>query len=301
MHRLRRALTNRMPSTHALCPYCTTAAPVAWADRARRMSLCDACRAWFVWPRPTAEEVVAHYAGGERGMPRDLRKWREGTSQNGWYDHLAQTIRDRSGADVESAVDVGAGGLELTFALARVFPGARIEAWDLFADGDRRSYGPDENRIALRQIDLNRLDARAVPAKQFDVVACVAVIEHVLDPLSLLRFLRTLIAPGGIAYVVAPDASSVAHRLMGHRWPYYCPDEHLTIPTLESMRRAVALLGGGEYELRRVSVHYSLRYLLRFLRVPLPLPAAADALIPVPAGAFELVWRAGGRSSHSGG
>jgi hypothetical protein len=74
------------------------------------------------------------------------------------------------------------------------------------------------------------------------------------------------------------------------RWPYYCPDEHITIPTLTSIERAVALAGGGSYRLRRIGVRYSLKYLLRFLRVPVPVPQRLDLLLLVPAGAFELVW-----------
>jgi SAM-dependent methyltransferase len=166
-----------------------------------------------------------------------------------------------------------------------------VEAWDLFADDDAfEEASTRTDSIVLHQVDLNRLDAMPAPDRQFDVVACVAVIEHVLDPLALLRFLRALTAPGGIAYVVGPDVGSLARRLLGRHWPYYAPDEHLTIPTLDSMRRAVSIAGGGSSTIRRVPVHYSLRYLLRFLRIPLPLPTALDVLLPVPAGAFELVW-----------
>jgi hypothetical protein len=84
--------------------------------------------------------------------------------------------------------------------------------------------------------------------------------------------------------------SAPAQRILRKKWPYYCPDEHLTLPSLISIRRAVAILGGGRYELRRINVHYSLRYLLRFLRIPILIPRLADLLLPIPSGAFELYW-----------
>ena len=90
-------------------------------------------------------------------------------------------------------------------------------------------------------------------------------------------------------FILGPEVKSMAHRVMGRAWPYYCPDEHLTIPSLESIRRLVALSGGGRCELRRVNVHYSLRYLLRFLGMR-AVPAQFDVLLPVPSGAFELFW-----------
>ena len=168
-----------------------------------------------------------------------------------------------------------------------MFPRARVEAWDLFADGIPSATS---ERISSHRVDLNQLDRAPRPTRSFDVVACVAVIEHVIDPLALLRFLRSITAPGGFACVVGPEVTSLAHRLMRESWPYYCPDEHLTLPSLASIERALAIVGGGRYELRRVNVHYSLKYLLRFLHVPIPVPAAADFLLPIPAGAFELVW-----------
>jgi SAM-dependent methyltransferase len=232
-------------------------------------------------------------------MPQTLRQWREGTSQQGWYESLAVTmsrLASRARPEVRSVVDIGAGGLELTRALASVFPAAQIEAWDLFADDSLRSH---PERVTLHSVDLNQVD-RVDPGRRFEIVACVAVLEHVLDPLALLRLVQSVTAPGGLAFVVAPDVGSIAHRLLGRHWPYYCVDEHLTLPSIASIRRALDLLRretgiDGEFTLRRVSVRYSLQYLLRFLRVPLPLPRIADLLVPVPSGALELVWRRGQR------
>lgn len=271
----------------ANCPYCRTVQPVVYADRARRMARCADCNAWFVWPPPTHAAITAHYSANDRGMPRDLRQWREGTSQEGWYRQVARSIARRAGEGVRSIVDIGAGGLELSRALATEFPDAHLQAWDLFPD----SLAAPTPRMTLRSVDLNRHDDDDPPVA-FDVVACVAVLEHVLDPLALLRRVQALTAPGGLAFVIAPEAQSIAHRILGRNWPYYCPEEHLTLPTLVSIQRALALIDGdGTYVLERVTVGYSLQYVLRFLRLPIRVPAFADVLMPVPAGALELVWK----------
>ena len=248
------------------------------------MTVCDSCGAWFVWPPRTPETQLAHYRENVDGMPATLREWRTDTSQSAWYDVLAKRMARRASGDVRRIVDVGAGALELTASLARRFANARVEAWDLFAGGIPQDLA---SNVSARRIDLNELPPMT---ESFDVVACVAVIEHVIDPLALLRFLRSITAPRGFAYVVGPEVTAVAHHIMRASWPYYCPDEHVTLPSFESIRKAVALAGGGRFALRRTSVYYSLKYLLRFLRVPIPLPAAADLLLPVPAGAFELTW-----------
>ena len=192
---------------------------------------------------------------------------------------------------MRSIVDIGAGGLELTRALASEFPDARIEAWDLFPDSLHETQNQGA-RITRRSIDLNEDDDVTGARGTFDIVACVAVLEHVIEPLALLRRVQSLLAPGGLALVIAPEAGSIGHRILGAHWPYYCPDEHLTLPTLASIERALALLDGdGTFSISRVNVSYSLQYVLRYLRLPIRVPAFADIVLPVPAGAFELVWK----------
>jgi SAM-dependent methyltransferase len=281
------------PRQRSECPYCRESSfeRLQYADR--RMTSCPRCGAWFTWPRPTADRINTRYAEQQAGMPARLREWRHDTVQSGWYDWLAGRISaaaTRYGTNVSRIADVGAGALELSRSLSLRFPSARITAQDLFADAamvNRISHAS----ITLQQVDLNRLDLSSAAAAQFDVVACVAVIEHVLEPLALLRYLRSITAEGGFVYVAGPLADSWARRLMRSRWPYYSPDDHITIPTRNALRTAVALSGGGAIELHPIAVRYSSRYLLRFLRAPEFVARAFDVLIPIPSGAFELIWR----------
>jgi SAM-dependent methyltransferase len=251
------------------------------------MTVCASCGAWFVWPAPTLASIQAHYQASTAGMPRQLREWRSGTVQNRWYEALAGRIARRS-RDFRTIVDVGAGAMELSCALAQEFENARIESWDLFEDGMPPVPAKFAERLSAHRADVNRPD-EALHHRLFDLVVCVAVIEHVIDPSALLQLLRSITAPGGVLYVVGPEVTSPGHRVLRARWPYYAPDDHLTLPSLESIRRTM-VPAGGSCELRRINVKYSLRYLLRFLRFPLRLPAAMDLMLPVPAGAFELIW-----------
>lgn len=57
--------------------------------------------------------------------------------------------------------------------------------------------------------------------QRFDIVTLVDVIEHVSDPVSLLRAAAQHVDDGGIVVVVTPDVGSVAARLMGKRWWHY--------------------------------------------------------------------------------
>jgi SAM-dependent methyltransferase len=55
----------------------------------------------------------------------------------------------------------------------------------------------------------------------YDVVTLVDVIEHVPDPLGLLRQIRAALRPNGILLIVTPDVRSIAARVMGWRWWHF--------------------------------------------------------------------------------
>lgn len=57
--------------------------------------------------------------------------------------------------------------------------------------------------------------------RRFDLVTLVDVIEHVANPLQLLRSARSALAPGGLVLVVTPDIGSLTARLLGDRWWHY--------------------------------------------------------------------------------
>jgi 2-polyprenyl-3-methyl-5-hydroxy-6-metoxy-1,4-benzoquinol methylase len=52
----------------------------------------------------------------------------------------------------------------------------------------------------------------------YDVVMLVDVVEHVSDPIGLLRAAREHLKDDGVALAVTPDVDSLAARLLGQRW-----------------------------------------------------------------------------------
>ena len=55
----------------------------------------------------------------------------------------------------------------------------------------------------------------------FDIVTLFDVIEHVSDPIQLLRELKNAMAPDGICAIATPDLNSIAARLMGWKWWHF--------------------------------------------------------------------------------
>jgi SAM-dependent methyltransferase len=85
----------------------------------------------------------------------------------------------------------------------------------------------------------------ALPDASFDVVTAFDVLEHLVDPVAVLRRARGWLVPGGRVVVTVPDFGSLWARMRGRRWEMVVPREHLHYFTRETLARALAAAGFG--------------------------------------------------------
>jgi SAM-dependent methyltransferase len=84
----------------------------------------------------------------------------------------------------------------------------------------------------------------------FDVVRLWSVLEHSTQPDVMLRRVHELLAPGGWAIIQVPNATSLAARVSGDRWPAWDTPIHLTHftkKTLAAMADDAGLVPSGIY------------------------------------------------------
>ena len=61
----------------------------------------------------------------------------------------------------------------------------------------------------------------------FDCITAFDVLEHVLEPLDFVGSIYKRLNEGGHVVLTVPNAGGIVRRLMGKRWYFYIPEEHL--------------------------------------------------------------------------
>jgi SAM-dependent methyltransferase len=167
---------------------------------------CDACGFVYAADDDLAR-LPALYAALDDPTYADQAPPRQ--RQMAWL--LARVARHRPAA--RSLLDVGAGtGFLVEAAARRGWEGIGVEPSAPLAARARASGRP---------VLAGGLPHPALGARRFDVVTLVDVVEHVADPVTLLRDAARHLAPGGALLVVTPDVAAWAPRVLGARWWHY--------------------------------------------------------------------------------
>ncbi len=93
----------------------------------------------------------------------------------------------------------------------------------------------------------------------FDLVLMSHTIEHVHDPLGLLRESRRILTDGGLVVIWTPNSASWGHRQHGRRWVGLHPPQHLYIFNKEGLSSMVGGAGfalGAEFTTVRSAAPY---------------------------------------------
>ena len=77
----------------------------------------------------------------------------------------------------------------------------------------------------------------------YDCITAYDLIEHVLDPAEFIRDVLLRLKVGGHLIMSLPNLAVLQRYLMGSRWYFYIPEEHLHYFTPKTMRRFLTGFG----------------------------------------------------------
>lgn len=186
------------------CPLCNWQDAVRVADEGQfglptYVSICRGCGLVYLTPRWSAERYQRFYRDEYDAL------YRPAAAQTGSEHRARETVKrlegvlpDRPGA----VLDIGSGDGAFLRLAGRRWPDVRRAAIE--AAEPAVATLESEKEIHLLDTDLNN-DWQAGREGTFDLVVLRHVLEHALDPVKLLRKVRSVLTDTGSAYLAVPD------------------------------------------------------------------------------------------------
>ncbi len=104
------------------------------------------------------------------------------------------------------------------------------------------------------------------PDKHFDVITMLDVVEHLADPRTDLRHVASLLADDGRILIATGDTESFAAKLLGRRWTFYIPPQHLFFFNRKNFTTLLLESGLEPVTWFRVGKWLSLQYIFHLAR-----------------------------------
>jgi 2-polyprenyl-3-methyl-5-hydroxy-6-metoxy-1,4-benzoquinol methylase len=147
-------------------------------------------------------------------------------------------------------LDVGCGN---ALRLARL----RALGWDVYGqDVDPEAVAYARNTFQI-EVHLGRLEDSGFPEMSFDYVILHHVIEHVHDPVKLLKECRRLLKRGGLLVVVTPNTRSFGRKHFGGFWRGLEPPRHIYLFSSKALSTIAVRAGLTVYRAWTTAVNAS--------------------------------------------
>lgn len=171
---------------------------------------------WEVLEKPSQKDLQIYYAEtyyqGAKGSYEFEYSKEEllyFTSKLEQRDALVKKYLSHLEGQLKTMIDVGCGeGYALSYFRNR---GWTVKGIDFSSDGVR-SKNPSCLDVLAEGDIFSLLKAEIKACNTYDLVWLQNVLEHVIDPLDLLKQLRTLVKRGGLAVITVPNDCSITQK-----------------------------------------------------------------------------------------
>jgi 2-polyprenyl-3-methyl-5-hydroxy-6-metoxy-1,4-benzoquinol methylase len=113
------------------------------------------------------------------------------------------------------------------------------ESYGVDPSGPLSSYGRATYGVNIYHGELNQMH---FPHRHFDVVTLWNVIEHLLDPLGVLREVHRVLRPGGLLILQMPNWNDITREVLGVEWDMFVTD-HFYFFTDTTTRQMLTQVG----------------------------------------------------------
>jgi len=209
------------------CPFCLSTKTIFFASKENyKFQRCLICRGLFIKTTPSKKSLYDYYkkqflyADGRINEPIIRKRSKK----------ILQNLR-MSYPEAMTICDVGSGhGYFLDEASRMGFEVFGIEPSKQLANAASINYAIPQFVGTLESfIKINK--------NKFDVVTCIHVIEHVMQPKDFMHSLLKLVKPEGILFLETPNADSHLVTIEKNSYTFLIPPEHLWIFSKKSIEK----------------------------------------------------------------
>lgn len=235
---------------------------------------CASCRLLYCPVYYSEHQLGALYGHQAENMAEVPLGARERTQRH--YADLASPESAPEGDYLELGADIGLFAVEC---LSR----RKFRHLSLYEPNDAVRNELDARLAGVSHTIHRRPFSRGdVPPGTVAVAAGIHVLDHVWEPLPLLRGLHAALKPGGRIFIVTHDERSLLARVLGRRWPPFT----LQHPQLFSAASLTAMLSQAGF--RQVATRKTMNFFpafhlgraaLQVLKLPAVLPRAQGPLL----------------------
>jgi SAM-dependent methyltransferase len=101
---------------------------------------------------------------------------------------------------------------------------------DLYIESETWGVEPSQNAHKINKkhkVIKSTFEIAKLPLNYFDLVIMNHTLEHLKRPSDVLTKIKSLLKKDGIVFIDVPNVGSLSSKILGNKWPYLLPDEHL--------------------------------------------------------------------------
>jgi 2-polyprenyl-3-methyl-5-hydroxy-6-metoxy-1,4-benzoquinol methylase len=202
---------------------------------------CESCGVVFIWPQPKSELVKEKY--DQWGEDFYLQQDKIDLDFNSSFEERLNALE--SYRNNGRLLDVGC-------SLGAFLSAAKNRNWNVY--GVELSHASAEYAKKVKGLNVfcGTLSEAGFEDEYFDVVNIWAVLEHVIDPISLLRESCRVLRKNGLLCFCVPNLDCLPFKLLGKKYRYM-QDGHLFYFTKKSV---VMMLNKFGFEKSRICSEY---------------------------------------------
>lgn len=212
------------------CPACSSLSKVhKYTINGFNIYECNECMSLYVQNVPTESEIFAIYKKSDYyTLPNDSEQ--RINIENARRAKIILEI-----VKVGKILDIGSAKGSFLDEMKKI----KFKTFGL----EMSSQNVDICKTKGHEVYLGDLDSyyNSVSKEQFDVIACLDVIEHVPRPDDFLKKIKTLLAVNGLLVLSTPNFSGLVSKILRNRDPFIIPPEHLNFFSKKGLEYLVTL------------------------------------------------------------